>query len=31
MYGLVNRAIEQLVCEQLGEETLQNIKAKAAV
>ncbi len=31
MYGLVNRAIEQLVCEQLGEETWQEIKAKAAV
>lgn len=31
MYGLVNKAIEGLVCDHYGEETWEKIKAKANV
>ena len=31
MYGLVNRAVEDLVCTNFGEETWEKIKEKAGV
>ncbi|PAX54846.1 heme NO-binding domain-containing protein [Brunnivagina elsteri] len=31
MYGLVNKAIEQMVCDRFGEETWQKIKSKAEI